>query len=154
LTVSLPICIPFISSSCLIALARNSRTIIQTKNQWRNSRTKSHHRSNGPSWCQQNISSNFCTIYILLSTPWNFLQNWSYLRAQSKPQQIKENRNNPLHFIWSQYNKTRTQQQKQQEKIRKQLEAEHTLLNDQWVIDEIKEEFKRFLEVNENENMT
>jgi hypothetical protein len=29
-----------------------------------------------------------------------------------------------------------------------------TLLNDQWVIDEIKEEIKRFLEVNENENMT
>jgi hypothetical protein len=28
------------------------------------------------------------------------------------------------------------------------------LLNDQWVIDEIKEEIKRFLEVNENENMT
>jgi hypothetical protein len=26
------------------------------------------------------------------------------------------------------------------------------LLNDQWVIDEIKEEIKRFLEVNENEN--
>jgi hypothetical protein len=28
------------------------------------------------------------------------------------------------------------------------------LLSDQWVIDEIKEEIKRFLEVNENENMT
>jgi hypothetical protein len=28
------------------------------------------------------------------------------------------------------------------------------LLNVQWVIDEIKEEIKRFLEVNENENMT
>jgi hypothetical protein len=28
------------------------------------------------------------------------------------------------------------------------------LLNDQWVIDEIKEEIKRSLEVNENENMT
>jgi hypothetical protein len=27
------------------------------------------------------------------------------------------------------------------------------LLYDQWVIDEIKEEIKRFLEVNENENM-
>jgi hypothetical protein len=27
------------------------------------------------------------------------------------------------------------------------------LLNDQWVINEIKEEIKRFLEVNENENM-
>jgi hypothetical protein len=30
----------------------------------------------------------------------------------------------------------------------------NTLLNDQWVIDEIKEEIKSFLEVNENENMT
>jgi hypothetical protein len=28
------------------------------------------------------------------------------------------------------------------------------LLNGQWVIDEIKEEIKRFLEANENENMT
>jgi hypothetical protein len=28
------------------------------------------------------------------------------------------------------------------------------LLNDQWVIDDIKEEIKRFLEVNENENTT
>jgi hypothetical protein len=30
----------------------------------------------------------------------------------------------------------------------------NTLLNDKWDIDEIKEEIKRFLEVNENENMT
>jgi hypothetical protein len=29
----------------------------------------------------------------------------------------------------------------------------NTLLYDQWVIDEIKVEIKRFLEVNENENM-
>jgi hypothetical protein len=28
------------------------------------------------------------------------------------------------------------------------------LLNDQWIIDEIKKEIKRFLEVNENENTT
>jgi hypothetical protein len=28
------------------------------------------------------------------------------------------------------------------------------LLNDQWVIDEVKEEIKSFLEVNENENTT
>jgi hypothetical protein len=28
------------------------------------------------------------------------------------------------------------------------------MLNDLWVIDEIKEEIKRFLEINENENMT
>jgi hypothetical protein len=30
----------------------------------------------------------------------------------------------------------------------------HTLLNDQWVTDEIKEEIKTFLEINENENTT
>jgi hypothetical protein len=30
----------------------------------------------------------------------------------------------------------------------------NTLLNDQWVTDEIEGEIKRFLEVNENENMT
>jgi hypothetical protein len=30
----------------------------------------------------------------------------------------------------------------------------NTLLNDQWVIDEIKEKIKSFLEVNENENTT
>jgi hypothetical protein len=30
----------------------------------------------------------------------------------------------------------------------------YTLLNNKWVIDEIKEEIKRFLEVFENENMT
>jgi hypothetical protein len=29
-----------------------------------------------------------------------------------------------------------------------------TLLNDQWVIDELKQEIKRFLEFSENENMT
>jgi hypothetical protein len=28
LTISLPVCIPFISSSCLISLARNSRTVL------------------------------------------------------------------------------------------------------------------------------
>jgi hypothetical protein len=30
----------------------------------------------------------------------------------------------------------------------------NTLLNDQWFINEIKAEIQRFLEVNENENMT
>jgi hypothetical protein len=34
------------------------------------------------------------------------------------------------------------------------LKLNNTLLNDQWVIDEITEEIKRFLEVNENENTT
>jgi hypothetical protein len=41
-------------------------------------------------------------------------------------------------------------QAEQQQKIWK---LNNTLLNEQWVIDEIREEIKRFLEVNENENM-
>jgi hypothetical protein len=36
----------------------------------------------------------------------------------------------------------------------KNWKLNNTLLNDQWVIDEIEEEIKSFLEVNENENMT
>jgi phosphoserine phosphatase len=32
------------------------------------------------------------------------------------------------------------------------LKLNNTLINDQWVIDEIKEEIKMFLEANENEN--
>jgi hypothetical protein len=43
---------------------------------------------------------------------------------------------------------------KNSKKTCKQLKPNNTLLNAQWVIDEIKEEIKRFLEVNENENMT
>jgi hypothetical protein len=58
------------------------------KNQKRSPRTKGYHRSNGPNWCLQNISSNNITINILLRSSWNFLQNRLHLRAQSKPQQI------------------------------------------------------------------
>jgi hypothetical protein len=39
-------------------------------------------------------------------------------------------------------------------KYAKNWKLNNTLLNDQWVIDAIKEEIKRFLEVNENENTT
>jgi hypothetical protein len=58
------------------------------KNHQRNPRNKWHHKSNRLNWQLQNISSNNNTIHILLHSPWNFLQNRSYLRAQSKPQQI------------------------------------------------------------------
>jgi hypothetical protein len=34
------------------------------------------------------------------------------------------------------------------------METKYSLLNEQWVIDEIKEEIKKFLEVNENETTT
>jgi hypothetical protein len=52
------------------------------------------------------ITSNFCTIYILLKSPWKLLQSWSYLMAQSKLEQIQENRNNPMLSIWPQFIET------------------------------------------------
>jgi hypothetical protein len=41
--------------------------------------------------CLQNIPSCNSTIYVLLNIPWNFLQNRSHPRAQSKSQEIQEN---------------------------------------------------------------
>jgi hypothetical protein len=62
-------------NSCLSPIDRSSRQ----KNPHRYPRTKWHHTSNGPNWCLQALSSNNSTIYILFSSPWNFLQNISYL---------------------------------------------------------------------------
>jgi Tfp pilus assembly PilM family ATPase len=45
-------------------------------------------------------------------------------------------------------------QQKQQQKHANSWKLNNAMLNNQWVIDEIKEEIENFLEVNENENMT
>jgi hypothetical protein len=59
-----------------------------------------------------------------------------------------------MHSIWPQCIKTRTQQQKQSRKHANNWKLSNTWFNDQWVIDEIKEEIKRFLEVNENGNTT
>jgi hypothetical protein len=47
LTTSLPVCIPFISSSCLIALARNSRTLLNRSGESRHSCVVPDFRGNG-----------------------------------------------------------------------------------------------------------
>jgi hypothetical protein len=39
-------------------------------------------------------------------------------------------------------------------KLANSWKLNNSLLNEQWIIDEIKEEFKKFLEVSENENTT
>jgi hypothetical protein len=48
------------------------------------------HRSNGTDRCLQSIPSYNSTIYVFLSSPWNFLQNRSYLRAQSSLTKYKK----------------------------------------------------------------
>jgi hypothetical protein len=59
-----------------------------------------------------------------------------------------------MHSIWSKCIKTGIQQQKQLQKICKQLKMNNTLLNNHWMIGKIKKEIKSFLERNENKNMT
>jgi hypothetical protein len=59
-----------------------------------------------------------------------------------------------MHSIWSQCIKIRTQQQINSRKHAKNWNLNNTFLNDQWVIYEMKEEIKSFLEVSENDNMT
>jgi hypothetical protein len=74
--------------------------------------------------------------------------------AQSKPQQNKKIEIIPC--ILSDHNalKLELKNKKNSRKHANNWKLNNTLLNDQWVIDEIKEEIKRSLEVNENENTT
>jgi hypothetical protein len=58
-----------------------------------------------------------------------------------------------MHSVLTQCIKTKAQQQKQEQKLCN-LKLNNTLLNDQWVINKIKEAMKRLLEINENENTT
>jgi hypothetical protein len=74
------------------------------------------------------------------------LQNRSNIRAHSKPQKYKKTEIIPC--ILSELNNKTTVK-----KYVNSWKLNNTLLNDQWVIDELQEEIKRFLEVNENENM-
>jgi hypothetical protein len=102
----------------------------------------------------KSISTNFCIIYILLSTPWNFLQNGSYLRAQSGLSKYKKLEIIPS--ILSNHNalKLELNNKNSSRKHANNCKLNNTLLNDQVVINEIKEEINMFLVVIKNENKT
>jgi hypothetical protein len=87
---------------------------------------------------------------ILLSSPWNFPLNRSYLRAQSKLQQMQENRNNP-HVFFSDHNVLKLEfnnNNKNNRKFPNNCRQNNMLLNCQWVVEEIREEIESFLEIN------
>jgi hypothetical protein len=67
-----------------------NRLAIQIKNQQRNSRIECYHRSNGTDRYLQSITTCNSTVYIPLSSPWNFLQNRPYLRAWSNLNKYKK----------------------------------------------------------------
>jgi hypothetical protein len=56
--------------------------------------------------------------------------------------------------MWTQFIKTRTQYKNSSRKHANIWRLNNLLLIDQWVIEEIREEIKNFLEANENENTT
>jgi hypothetical protein len=91
--------------------------------------------------------------YILFSSPWNFLQIDYILENKASLSKYKKIEIIPC--ILSDHNALKLElNNKNNRKYANNWKLNNTLLNDQWVIDKIKEEIKKFLEVNENENMT
>jgi hypothetical protein len=100
------------------------------------------------------MSSNIYTIYILLRSPWNLLQNRSYLGHKASLSKYMKIEIIPC--ILSDHNaiKVELNKKSKHKKHANSWKLNNSLLNKQWIIDEIKEEIKKFLEVNENENTT
>jgi hypothetical protein len=105
----------------------------------------------GPRQCLQNISSNFCTIYIFSAAPGTFSKTDHFLGHKASLSKYKKTEIIPC--ILSDHNALKLELNNKNNS-KKHAKLNNTLINDQWVIDEIKEEIKRFLEVNENESMT
>jgi hypothetical protein len=93
-------------------------------------------------------------MYILFNTPWNFLQNRSYLRVKPNFSKYKKIEITPC--ILSDHNalKLELNNKNNSRKYTNNRRLINTLLQYQWVIGKIREEIKSFLEVNENENTT
>jgi hypothetical protein len=90
----------------------------------------------------------FHPTYILLSTPWNLLQIDHILGNKASLSKYKKIEIIPC--ILSDHNalKLDINGKNNSRKHAKNWKLNNTLLNDQWVIDEIKEEIKRVLKVN------
>jgi hypothetical protein len=67
LTVSLPICIPFIPSSCLIALARNSSTVMNRSGDSRHPCLVPDFRGNGFSFSPLSIMLAVYHLFLFVS---------------------------------------------------------------------------------------
>jgi hypothetical protein len=103
------------------------------KNQQRNPQTKWYHGSNGPDWSIQNISSNNSTKYVLLSIPWNFLQNWSYLKHKASPSKYKKIEVTPCILSYQNALKQELDSKNNSRKYVNNWRLNNKLFNNQWV---------------------
>jgi hypothetical protein len=92
------------------------------------------------------------TLYIFLSSPWNFFQNRSHLRHKASLNKYQKIEITPCILSAHNVMKLELNNKSSSRKICKQLGLYNTLLNHPWVIEEIREKIKNFLEFNENEN--
>lgn len=110
---------------------------------------------------QMNLTDSYRTIlpkhkriYLLLSTSWNFLQNWPHPQTQNKfQQQIQENWSNSIitdyHRVNLDINNNRNKR-----KPTNSWKLNNSLLNEKWVRTEIKKKIKDFPELKESECTT
>jgi hypothetical protein len=104
--------------------------------------------------CLQNISSNKNTIYIIVSSTQCFLKNRSYLRVKASLSKYKKTEITPCILYDHNALKLELNNKNNSKKHPNNYSLNSTLLNNQWVIVEIREEIKSFLEANENEKTT
>jgi hypothetical protein len=109
-----------------------------------------HYRPNGLNRHLQNILSSYSIIHILLSSPWKFHQN----RHEASLSKCKEVEITPC--ILSDHNeiKIELKSKRNSRKYSNTWGLNNTLLNDQWVIKEIRGKIEKFLESNKKENTT
>ena len=101
----------------------------------------------------QNFASKCSWIHILKCT-WNFLQNRPHTGSQIRSQTIPKDWDCPLHIFRPQCFETRTQSKKKFGRNSNTWKLTSILLKDEWVNQEIREELKRFMKTNENEDTT
>jgi hypothetical protein len=93
-------------------------------------------------------------MYILLTSQWHFLKNRSYLKKKESLSKYKKTDITPCMLPVHNSLQLELNDKNNRRKYANNWRMNNTLLNDQWVKEEIREEIKSFLEVNENENTT
>ena len=106
-------------------------------------------------WYLQDISFKCRRIHLLLKCTWNILQDKPHLGSQIKPQYFKKIE--IISSIFLVHNIIRLDiNYKKKKTVRnaKTWRLNNTFLNNQQVTEEIKRKIKKFIETNDNENMT